>query len=466
MANKWQEHCLGELGSFKNGANFNKNSYGHKYPIVSVKNLFRGRFVTTDGLDALKEGAISKVDEYYIEKGDLVFARSSVKRDGAGQVAIVRDIPDNCIFSGFTIRFRLFDKSRVNPMFLLYLFKSPEYRELFTRIATGTTISNLSQKILSDIKVNLPSKSAQDLIVKQIDDLDTKTELNYQINQTLELMAQVLFKSWFVDFDPVIDKALNDGVEVSDFPAQLQAKAKLRINFRNSEDYRPLPNEILNLFPSEFVNSRIGWVPKGWQVSNIDETCSHIIDHRGKTPKKLGGDWAEEGFSAISAKNVKGNQIVRPETIRYVDEALYRKWMKVPLQPKDIIMTSEAPMGEMFFLADKADYLLSQRLYGMRADEEKTTGEYLNYWLQTVIARADLEGRATGTTVTGIRQVELKKVTVLLPDLAISNKFSELAGQYLLQKELNNNQRTSLEETRDYLLPNLITGKVQLGKVS
>jgi type I restriction enzyme S subunit len=452
MANNWSKGVLGDIaeiimGQSPKGTDCNESENG--IPLLNGPTEFTSRHpsptqFTTD-------------PKKYAEEGDLLFCvRGSTtgRMNWADQrYAIGRGI------GAF--------RHNLGVEYQAYLRALIEYKlPSLLRSATGSTFPNVSKNQLLDLEIDIASDSDALKISKLIDNFDQRIFLNRQINQTLEQMAEALFNSWFVDFDPVIDKALNNGTQINDFPVPLQAKAKLRETVRKNEDYQLLPTNILDLFPNEFVETELGWVPKGWHVSNIDEACSHIIDHRGKTPKKLGGEWSEEGFPAISAKNIKRNQIVRPDTIRFVDEALYQKWMKEPLQPKDIIMTSEAPMGEMFFLAEKADYLLSQRLYGMRADEEKTTGEYLNYWLQTVAARADLEGRATGTTVTGIRQVELKKVAVLLPDLAISKKFSEFAGQYLLQKEYNNNQITSLEETRDYLLPNLISGKVQLGKVS
>lgn len=457
MESKWEKVRLGDICTIRRGSS--------PRPIVD--------FITDQGMpwvkiaDAtesdskiikstkqfLKEEGICK--SVIVEKGDLILSNS-----GTAGLPKFMGITA-CIHDGWQV-FR--DLNGITSQFLYYSLL--HIRANLLHGAYDSTMKNLTLDMVRDSEIQLPSIAEQNAITHVLCTLDEKMELSRNINQTLDSIGEVLFKSWFVDFDPVIDNALAAGVQVKGFPTSLQIRAQIRERVRNSEDYQPLPDEILNLFPSEFVESELGWVPKGWQVSNIGETCSHIIDHRGKTPKKLGGDWADEGFSAISAKNIKRNQIVRPDTIRYVDKELYQQWMKVPLQPKDILMTSEAPMGEMFFLADKADYLLSQRLYGMRADEEKTTGEFLNYWLQTATARADLEGRATGTTVTGIRQVELKKVAVLLPELAISNKFSELIGQYLLQKEYNNAQITSLEETRDYLLPNLISGKVQLGKVS
>jgi type I restriction enzyme S subunit len=359
------------------------------------------------------------------------------------------------------------NKKIAHPKFLFYQLKLID----FNRLNEGSAVPSTTVPILNSIKIKLPSIKIQKEISKKLTDIDKKIELNQKTNQTLEQMAKALFKSWFVDFDPVIDNALSALTNISDFPEALQHRAEHRQQAKKLVEYKPLPENIRNLFPSEFEQSGVpsigisGWIPKGWGISNIGDACSHIIDHRGKTPKKLGGDWASSGVPAISAKNIKNNTIVRADTIRFVNEELYAKWMKEPLKAKDILMTSEAPMGEMYFLAEKAHYLLSQRLYGMRADVQKTTGEYLFYWLQTETAKADLDGRATGTTVIGIRQVELKKVSVLLPNISTSSKFTELSAQYLLKQEVNDTQIKSLENIRDLLLPKLIQGEILLEKV-
>ena len=82
-----------------------------------------------------------------------------------------------------------------------------------------------------------------------------------------------------------------------------------------------------------------------WKTVKLGEMCELVIDHRGKTPKKLGGDWAEEGYRALSAKSVKTRQIVNEESIHLVSQEMYSRWMKEEIQRGDILVTSEAPYG-------------------------------------------------------------------------------------------------------------------------
>ncbi len=92
-------------------------------------------------------------------------------------------------------------------------------------------------------------------------------------------MSQTLFKSWFVDFDPVIDNALDAGNPI---PEALQSRAELRQKVRNCADFKPLPAEIRSLFPSEFEETELGWVPKGWKIDNTGGLSDKIFS--GGTP--------------------------------------------------------------------------------------------------------------------------------------------------------------------------------------
>jgi type I restriction enzyme S subunit len=97
-----------------------------------------------------------------------------------------------------------------------------------------------------------------------------------------------------------------------------------------------------------------------------------------------------------------------------------------PLRSGDVILTSEAPMGEMLFIANRSNFLLSQRLFGVRINTEKCSGLFLYFWLQTPQAKRDMEGRATGTTVLGIKLSELIRVSILCVPRYSLNKFNSL----------------------------------------
>ena len=149
----------------------------------------------------------------------------------------------------------------------------------------------------------------------------------------------------------------------------------------------------------------------------LGECISLCIDHRGKTPKKLGSDWSSTGYRALSAKNVKTGKIVQEDTIRFVDENLYRKWMPDEIRRGDILVTSEAPFGQIFLWDTDEKIVLSQRLFGIRPNPVICNPGYLYYWMIGHQFQEEMRGRATGTTVIGLRQPELLKCSVQLPSL-------------------------------------------------
>lgn len=158
----------------------------------------------------------------------------------------------------------------------------------------------------------------------------------------------------------------------------------------------------------------------------LGDIVSLVIDYRGKTPKKLGSDWSEKGICALSAKNIKTGNIIREDTIRYVDEELYKKWMKDEIKRNDIIITSEAPFGEVFFWNSDEKIVLSQRLFGVRCNPEIVDPKFIYFYMTSDEFQWELQSRATGTTVKGLRQPELLKCEIKLPNFTIQKKISYL----------------------------------------
>lgn len=171
--------------------------------------------------------------------------------------------------------------------------------------------------------------------------------------------------------------------------------------------------------------------------TKLSELITKVIDYRGKTPKKLGADWSTNGIRALSAKNVKTGEIVNQESIRYVSEELYKKWMKDEVAQGDILITSEAPFGEVYWWNSPEKIVLSQRLFAIRAKHEVIDPQYLYYYMTSREFQSELRNRATGTTVVGLRQPELLKCLVRVPPLNIQQKIASMLGSIDAKIQLN-----------------------------
>ena len=179
-----------------------------------------------------------------------------------------------------------------------------------------------------------------------------------------------------------------------------------------------------------------------WNHFALGEITELVIDYRGKTPKKLGGDWCKQGYRALSAKNIKTGRIVQAETIRYIDESLYRKWMKDEVQRGDILITSEAPFGQIFFWDSDEKIVLSQRLLCVRIKPEYDA-RFIYYYMTTPEFQSELDGRATGTTVIGLRQPELMKCIIRCPEIqeqkVIAAILSSIDAKIIANEKVNDN---------------------------
>lgn len=173
-----------------------------------------------------------------------------------------------------------------------------------------------------------------------------------------------------------------------------------------------------------------------WKEYTVADVVSTIIDYRGKTPKKLGGDWSDTGYRALSAKNIKTGKIVRPDSIRYVSDDMYKEWMKEEVQKEDILITSEAPFGQIFFWNSDEKIVLSQRLFAIRVNE-KFYSKYIYFYLTSPFFQDELDGRATGTTVVGLRQPELLKCKILAPSYEEQRVIAETL--WCIEQKINNN---------------------------
>lgn len=159
----------------------------------------------------------------------------------------------------------------------------------------------------------------------------------------------------------------------------------------------------------------------------LGDSLEVLIDHRGKTPGKLGTDFVEVGVPVASAILVKDGRVDLTEA-RYVDDATWQRWMAVPTRRGDVLLTSEAPLGRVGLVESDEPLVLGQRLYGLRGKQGVLDSRYLFYALQTERVQSDLVGRSTGTTVLGIRQSALRQVVIPAPHVDEQRAIAEVLG--------------------------------------
>ena len=191
----------------------------------------------------------------------------------------------------------------------------------------------------------------------------------------------------------------------------------------------------------------------------LGECIESVIDHRGLTPKKLGGDWAHSGHRALSAKNIKNGALVQEGSMNRVSDEMYYRWMTEEVERGDVFITSEAPFGEVLYWDSDEKLVLSQRIFGLKVNRDVCDSRYLYYWMRSPFFQGELRGRATGTTVTGLRQPELLKCMVHLPPRDVQAAIAHILGTIDDKIMFNNQTNGYLSELCDAVYANFIREK-------
>ncbi|WP_067985518.1 restriction endonuclease subunit S [Neptuniibacter pectenicola] len=344
------------------------------------------------------------------------------------------------------------DKAKVDPLFIFYVLSSRRHE--IENLAIGSVQPNLYTSALGTIQFKKPKLEEQKNISYILASIDNKIQLNRETNKTLEQMAQALFKSWFVDFDPVIDNALAAGKPI---PEELQARAQRRQQQLAKPDHQPLPDDVRQLFPSEFEETEaLGWVPKGWRVSNI-KSFGRVVT--GKTPpKSVEGAYDEVGFPFITPTDIDDSIFVA-KVNRYLSD-----------KGASVINKNKIPKGSVC-----VSCIGSQ----MGKTVISPTAAYTNQQINSVVVTDDfsrnylfynLRGRreelfslgASGSTMPILNKSSFEKLLVLKPSDRILRKYQEFTGEQMESVYQRFIQIESLENLRNTLLPKLISGELRL----
>ena len=191
----WEQRKLGDLGSLKNGMNFSKDAMGHGYAFVNLQNIFGNNVVEVKSL-GLAEASEKQLLEYSLQKGDVLFVRSSVKLEGVGEAALVAETLENTTYSGFIIRFR--DEYGLNNDFKKFVFATKKVRDQIMSQATNSANKNISQSVLENLTFEIPPKDEQKQIGEYFSSLDNLITLHQRELEKLQNIKKSMLEKMFV----------------------------------------------------------------------------------------------------------------------------------------------------------------------------------------------------------------------------------------------------------------------------
>jgi type I restriction enzyme, S subunit len=305
---------------------------------------------------------------------------------------------------------------KTDTVFLLYAL----YVSEISSYLTGSTMPKLTQSNLERIPILLPPLPTQKAIAHVLGTLDDKIELLRQMNETLEEMAKALFKSWFVDFEPVRKKA-----------------AGLKTG---------LPKEIEDLFPSEFEDSELGEIPKGWKVGKLGDDFKIIM---GQSPSGETYNEFENGLPFYQGRTDFG--------FRFPKKRIYCSEPKRIALEGDTLISVRAPVGDQNIAVENC--CIGRGVASLKHMTGSISYTYYKiYFLQDQLKAFNGEGTVFGS----INQDSLKGLKQLIPSVEEIYKFESVSCKIDSQVLIQEHQITQLSQIRDTLLPKLISGELEL----
>lgn len=301
--------------------------------------------------------------------------------------------------------------------------------------ATGSVFTSINKDQLHKMECFLPDEYNLKKINQVLGNISRKIELNQQMNETLEEITKTLFKSWFIDFDPV--RAKVEGMPTG------------------------LSKEISDLFPDSFEDSELGGIPKGWCITSLNDITSKFTT--GLNPRKNFVLGSGDNFY-VTIKNLGDFEVVLDDKCDKVDDDAIKKInSRSDLKENDILFSGIGTIGKVVYVFDKVkNWNISESVFSLRANSEVTFPSFLYQLLKSYPLQGYVQALAGGSVQRGIRMGSLKEYQFTLSNFEVQQLFHETISPMIEKISLNLNETKNLINTRDTLLPNLISGELKI----
>ncbi|MCA3938408.1 restriction endonuclease subunit S [Vibrio vulnificus] len=408
---------LGEIVSVKGGKRLPKGSTlqeePNSHPYIRVKDM-GSRYIPRSGLEFVPEDVFPKISRYTVNTNDVIISIVGT----IGLISVIDEFFDNASQTENCAKLSGLDK--VDALYLYYFLRSDIGQAEIKMGTVGAVQAKLPLYNIEKLNVYWPIRKIREKIVCQLSTIDDKLELNTQTNQTLEQIAQAIFKSWFVDFDPV--------------------KAKM-----NGEQPNGMDTATASLFPEKLVESELGLIPEGWQVGALSSVVDVVM---GQSPKGSTYNDQNEGTPLVNGPVEFG-----------VYHPVAQKWTTAPTKMsknKDLIVCVRGSTTGRYVVSD-GEYCLGRGVCSIRSNDFPSFASYL--------FKSELNSLlhlTTGSTFPSWSGPTLKNFKVVVPPEAIIEKFELLIGKLCEMMARNIGQNETLSTLRDTLLPKLLSGEIDL----
>jgi len=399
------------------------------YPYVAIPQLRSGRIDLSDVRRIKREHFVEWTRKAKPSANDVILSR----RCNPGETAIVP--PDLEFALGQNLVLLRADGTKVYPPFLRWLVRGPEWWEQIGKfLNVGAVFDSLKCADVPNFTLRIPPLPEQRAIAHILGTLDDKIELNRRMNETLEAMARSLFKSWFVDFDPV------------------RAKTERRDP--------GLPQPLADLFPDSFEDSELGEIPKGWCCSRLREVTAKIGS--GATPRGGGSVYVADGVALIRSQNVYDSLFVW-DGLAHIADAAADALHGVSVEPEDVLLniTGASILRTCVVDPDALPARVNQHVCIIRSKPE-IPARYIHLHLLQPSPRAFLMGMDAGASRQAVTKSHIESVPLVIPPKPVLDRFASLVGPLFGATSSNKSQSRCLAWIRDTLLPKLISGELRV----
>ena len=407
---EWKKVELKEVIDFNPRESLPKNQLAKKVAMEKIKPF--SKFIDDYEIAEFKGGT-------KFRNQDTLLARITPCLEN-GKTSQVTLLEDNEIGFGSTEYIVMRKKIGITDKdYIFYLAISPSFREVAIKSMVGSSgRQRVQQDELENLQINLPPLQEQKAIAATLSCLDDKIELNNRMNKNLEEMAQAIFKSWFVDFEPFQD--------------------------------------------GEFEESELGMIPKGWRVGTIGEILSEI--EAGNRPKGGVGN-LDKGIPSIGAENIIGLGKYDYAKEKFVSYDYFKSMNKGVVKNWDVLLYKDgAQLGRKTMFASSFPHkecCINSHVFILRS-KGHVSQQYLYFWLDQDYMTQNIVNLNTNSAQPGINQPAVKSLKILIPDQNTNQRF-----QYIIEKQLvtifeNCLENRKLQEIRDTLLPKLMSGEIRV----
>lgn len=418
------------------------------YPVIKIKNI-QDRFVTLEDSQCVAFKTVEGLNKFRLNNGDVLIAMTG--QGSVGRVGRLSFDGDKVPYLNQRVGKFIADEKKLNISYLYYILTTKQYQNILFNNASGSGQPNLSPAVIQSILIPYPEYHLQCEMAKILDEISDRIIKSNAINKTLEQISQTLFKSWFVDFDPVIDNALDAGNPI---PEALQSRAELRQKVRNSTDFKPLPADIRALFPAEFEETELGWVPTGWHYMPLKSFGKIIC---GKTPSKSNKEYYGEDYLFIKIPDMHGKVFVTNSADKL--STLGSETQIKKLVPKGSICVSCIATVGIVAINSK-DCHTNQQINSI-VPNSSILRNYLYFSMlgkNKIFHDLASGGSATLNMNTGV----FSNILTLKPKDSVLERFQQISEHWFGRILANENEIHTLTALRDTLLPKLISGELSL----